>query len=1083
MFLADLHIHSRYSRATSRDCVPEHLEAWARRKGLDVIGTGDFTHPAWRDELREKLEPAEDGLYTLKDPLRLPCETDGTVARPRFIVTGEISSIYKKNGRVRKVHNLLLLPGLEQAERLAKRLEEVGNLHSDGRPILGLDSRDLLEITLETCPGAVFIPAHIWTPHFSLFGAYSGFDDIRECFEDLTPHIHALETGLSSDPPMNWRLSALDGYTLVSNSDAHSPAKLGREANLFGTELSFPAMARALETPGDLGFQGTVEFFPEEGKYHFDGHRSCGQCLKPEQTEQLGGRCPVCGGRITVGVLHRVEELADREEGYLPEARRHYESLVPLPEVIAASTGRPATGKKVQEAYIDLLRKLGPEFSILREIPLDLVERAADPCVAEGIRRLRAGKVELRPGYDGEYGQVRLLDPEEIERYAGQLFLFEGGVRPAGRETEKKPGKVSRKKAGTPAAVALEDAPHYGLNDEQWTAASAKEGAVAVIAGPGTGKTRTLVCRIAYLVEERGVDPAHITAVTFTNKAAREMKERLLAHFGDKRTVRAMTIGTFHAICLNRLSERKEPAAVLDQEEAVAIALEILDELGLKLSVREALQAVSARKSGLDGWENEGKAGPYSLFYDAYTQRLQNLSVLDFDDLLLRELQAQEGGTAPSGFTHLLVDEFQDINPVQFRLIRAWSRGGESLFVIGDPDQAIYGFRGSDARCFDRLREERPALREITLFRNYRSAPPIIGAALPVLSRLPGEAPPRLEAQRGEGERVRLLTASDPFDEALFIAKEINRLVGGMDMLEAGMGGSRRPVRPMDAVGFSDIAVLYRTHRQAELIEQCLRKESIPYVVAGREDFLAEEPVRGVLAFFRFLIRPEDSVSLRTLLRAAGVPRTAEGLEARAGGKKRAADLAQRLESSGGEGAAALAARLRAYAPRIRREKPDILLDGYIREVFVQGTAPAARAALDRLLDMAVLYPDMESFLQDLAFGQETDVRRSGSRAYHADAVSLMTLHGSKGLEFPVVFLCGARQGLIPLTMPGRPCDEAEERRLLYVGMTRAKEELLLLTGEEPSPFLRDLPGAFLRRESTAAFRPAYAGKQMSLFD
>ena len=263
MFLADLHIHSRYSRATSRDCVPEHLEAWARRKGLDVIGTGDFTHPAWRDELREKLEPAEDGLYTLKDPLRLPCETDGTVARPRFIVTGEISSIYKKNGRVRKVHNLLLLPGLEQAERLAKRLEEVGNLHSDGRPILGLDSRDLLEITLETCPGAVFIPAHIWTPHFSLFGAYSGFDDIRECFEDLTPHIHALETGLSSDPPMNWRLSALDGYTLVSNSDAHSPAKLGREANLFGTELSFPAMARALETPGDLGFQGPVEFFPE----------------------------------------------------------------------------------------------------------------------------------------------------------------------------------------------------------------------------------------------------------------------------------------------------------------------------------------------------------------------------------------------------------------------------------------------------------------------------------------------------------------------------------------------------------------------------------------------------------------------------------------------------------------------------------------------------------------------------------------------------------------------------------------------------------------------------------------------------
>ncbi len=243
-------------------------------------------------------------------------------ARPRFIVSGEISSIYKKNGRVRKVHNLLLLPGLEQAERLAKRLEEVGNLHSDGRPILGLDSRDLLEITLETCPGAVFIPAHIWTPHFSLFGAYSGFDDIRECFEDLTPHIHALETGLSSDPPMNWRLSALDGYTLVSNSDAHSPAKLGREANLFGTELSFPAMARALETPGDRGFQGTVEFFPEEGKVPFRRTPLLQAVLSPSQTAQLGGRCPVCGRRLTMGVLHRVEELADRPEGFF---RRHGE--------------------------------------------------------------------------------------------------------------------------------------------------------------------------------------------------------------------------------------------------------------------------------------------------------------------------------------------------------------------------------------------------------------------------------------------------------------------------------------------------------------------------------------------------------------------------------------------------------------------------------------------------------------------------------------------------------------------------------------------------------------------------------------
>lgn len=246
MLIADLHIHSRYSRATSRDCIPEQLEWWARRKGIQVIGTGDFTHPAWREELKEKLTPAEDGLYALKEAYRM--DADGAFAQetPRFMVSGEISSIYKKNGRVRKVHNVILLPSLEAAEQLALRLERIGNIHSDGRPILGLDSRDLLEITLDVCPEAEFIPAHIWTPHFSLFGAFSGFDTIEECFEDLTGHIHALETGLSSDPPMNWRLSALDRYTLVSHSDAHSPAKLGREADLFDTAMAYPAMMQAL---------------------------------------------------------------------------------------------------------------------------------------------------------------------------------------------------------------------------------------------------------------------------------------------------------------------------------------------------------------------------------------------------------------------------------------------------------------------------------------------------------------------------------------------------------------------------------------------------------------------------------------------------------------------------------------------------------------------------------------------------------------------------------------------------------------------------------------------------------------------
>ena len=407
-YIGDLHIHSRYSRATSKDCTPEHLDLWARRKGIHIVGTGDFTHPAWREELKEKLEPAEDGLYVLKDGYRIKEDPVPGGKIPRFVVTGEISSIYKKNGKTRKVHSLILLPGLEDAERISARLEQIGNIHSDGRPILGLDCRDLLEIVLELCPRAVYVPAHIWTPHFSMFGAFSGFDTVEECFEDLTSYIHAVETGLSSDPPMNWRVSALDRFQLISNSDAHSPAKLGREANLFDIPLSYEGLYRAIQTGEGLG--GTIEFFPEEGKYHMDGHRKCGLCLTPSETVKYNGKCPVCGRKITIGVSHRIGELADRPEGYVKPGAKPFESLVPLPEVIGASVGRGAAGVKVQREYRRLLAELGPEFEILRNIPPEDIRRAAGDRMAEGIQRLRNGQVECVPGFDGEYGVIRLFN-------------------------------------------------------------------------------------------------------------------------------------------------------------------------------------------------------------------------------------------------------------------------------------------------------------------------------------------------------------------------------------------------------------------------------------------------------------------------------------------------------------------------------------------------------------------------------------------------------------------------------------------------------------------------------------------------
>jgi len=1083
MFIADFHIHSKYSRATSKECIPEMLELWARRKGLDLIGTGDFTHAVWRNELREKLVPAEEGLYTLRSSLRISDDNASASLRPRFIISGEISSIYKKNGRVRKVHNLILLPNLEAAEALSRRLEALGgNLHSDGRPILGLDSHDLLEITLETEPDAIFIPAHIWTPHFSVFGAYSGFDDIRECYEDLTQYIHALETGLSSDPPMNWRLSALDRFTLVSNSDAHSPANLAREANLFDTGLSYLSIARALEDRSANAFHGTIEFFPEEGKYHYDGHRNCKVCLKPSDTIAASGVCPVCGRRITVGVLHRVEALADRAEGFIPSNARCFERLVPLSEVVAGSFGLTSASKKVKEQYDSLLRGLGPELYILREAPLEDIARKAGILVAEGIRRLRSGNINIEPGYDGEYGKIRIFDKSELSSLSGQLsFLSTPGPRTI-KDAKKHNGDVSSPSPVPTAAglaaqrAGLPDSPAfpYGLNSEQWEAVSARESAVAVVAGPGTGKTKTLVSRIAYLVEQCDVPPAHITAVTFTNKAAAEMRDRLACQLTGRRAVRGMTIGTFHSICLKYLTDRNRGHAVtiIDEAGTRSIAEDIIRRLGLKTSPRDLLRDISLIK-------NDAGTDTSSEAYEAYNTALEEFGALDFDDILLHALalfENAEAGDAPS-FRHILVDEFQDLSPAQYRLIKAWSQSSEDIFIIGDPDQSIYGFRGSDPHCFNDFLSDFTPVRQIQLTRNYRSTPEILRCAQAAFCDRP-KGNRSLDAQKATGAKVRLLTAEDAFSEGIFVAKEINRLVGGIDMLDAHalpQAGSAA-----SCWGFGDIAVLYRTNRQAQTLEQCLTKEGIPYIIAGREDFLSEPQVQKTLAFFRFLLNTRDILSLRTYLASAVTPDLLDSiLKSYASGKKSVLSLAALLEEAGTSSAFGVSPLLfEKYSPIVRREKPWKLL-----EAWTEDNALAGLECMEMLINISVMHPDMPAFLRNLAIGQEGDVIRSGKRNYTPEAVSLMTLHGAKGLEFPVVFLCGVKDGLIPYRNHTGECNPDEERRLFYVGMTRAKDHLILLTTHGRSPFLEGLPADQLSEGSALPPRPKCGYKQLSLFN
>ena len=1119
-YIGDLHIHSRFSRATSRDGDPEHLEFMARKKGIHILGTGDFTHPTWRAELMEKLEPAEDGLYVLKEEYRIHQE-GVPEEKPRFLVTGEISSIYKKNERVRKVHSLLLLPGLEEAEALSRRLELIGNIHSDGRPILGLDCRDLLEIMLETCPEAVYVPAHIWTPHFSLFGAFSGFDSIEECFGDLTPYIHALETGLSSDPPMNWRVSALDSYFLVSNSDAHSPAKLGREATLFQTELSYAGIAKAINT-GE-GLAGTLEFFPEEGKYHFDGHRKCGLCISPQETAEFGGRCPVCGKKITIGVLNRVEQLADRPEDYVRPDAKPFESLVPLPEVIAASTGASAAGKKVQETCDRLVGALGPEFFILRQAPIEDIRHAAGPLVAEGISRLREGRVKRTPGYDGEYGKIGLLSEEDISSLEGQLSLFSaeeleqmeqkeertaGAKRRSGTKRTEQEGKDAEKwgaetaektaaeefsrELGAESAEAVEkllkqaeelsvSAPESrtsasaserekeilsSLNPLQEEAVRASDRAVAVIAGPGAGKTKTLIARLQYLVEVRGVAPGQITAVTFTNRAAQEMRDRLKQASDAKQCgYEDIQIGTFHAVSSRFLKKKGIPVLLADEGLKEELAGEAMKQAGLKGSPGRFLRDLSRVKNGMTEPESEeGKETEEDKRMEArrlYQEAMKEQGVMDYDDLLLETLRLLEEEETVAEedracFSCLLIDEFQDINPLQYRLMQAWNRNGTELFVIGDPDQSIYGFRGSDAACFDKLQEDFPELHTIRLEDNYRSTRQILAASLAVISHNEGGAR-QMRAHRDGVAAVRIVTAPDERREAIFTAKEINRQIGGIDMLDTEENEHRGDA----ARSFSDIAVLYRTHRQAAWLEKCLRQEGIPYVVAGREDFLMRREVRAALAFFRYALYPEQE-GAGELARRLLCPLLGEAAE-------------ERFEYL-----------ISKYGKKIKRTKPVRLLEEWMQEWEPEGEdADAVMEDLNRLADMAVLYPTMEAFLDTLDFGEDGDVRRNGGRKFRADAVTLMTLHGSKGLEFPVVILYGMEADKMPLQTGLVRADLQEERRLCFVGMTRAVEELILTCAEQPSPFLAEIPQDMAVRENAVEEKPEaqMEAEQLSLFD
>ncbi len=418
-FIADFHVHSKYSRATSKDMDVESMAKWAGLKGVNLLGTGDFTHPFYFAGLKQKLERLGNGLFTLKKEYRQNAQ-QGNV---HFMLTTEVSNMYQQGGGSRRIHTMIFAPDFKVVEKINSELSELGKLSSDGRPIFGFSAKELVEIITDVSDECFLVPAHAWTPWFSIFGANSGFDSIEECFEEQSKHISCIETGLSSDPQMNWRLSALDKICLISDSDAHSPNRIGREANVFDCDMDYKEIIKAIKNKDKDKFLFTIEFFPEEGKYHFDGHRNCEILFSPAESRKTKNICPVCGRKLTIGVMHRVEALADRPEGFVPENAIPYKHLIPLMEIVAEALGQGVETKGVENEYLKLVSTYGSEFRILLDLSLEELEKSTPPKILEGIKRVREGNLQIIPGHDGVYGKIQIFGEKEKEE-TKQLGLF-----------------------------------------------------------------------------------------------------------------------------------------------------------------------------------------------------------------------------------------------------------------------------------------------------------------------------------------------------------------------------------------------------------------------------------------------------------------------------------------------------------------------------------------------------------------------------------------------------------------------------------------------------------------------------------
>ncbi len=1029
-YITDLHIHSHYSIATSSRLVPEHLEYWARIKGINIIGTGDCIHPGWFAELKDKLEPCENGLYRLREEFRL--DESKRLKHPHipdnvyFVLTGELSSIYKRDGKVRKVHNICVFPDFDACGRVISRLDAVANIRSDGRPILGIDSRVITEMVLESGEQSFVIPAHIWTPWFSVLGSKSGFNSIEECYGDLTKHIFAVETGLSSDPPMNWTCSFLDSFRLVSNSDAHSPEKIGREANLFDAELSYSGMYSALKH--DKGFTGTIEFFPEEGKYHLDGHRKCGIVWDPLETAKHGGICPVCGKEVTRGVMYRVAELGDRNLPRTDLTPKDFYSITQLPDLLAeAMSQKSSSSKAVMNEYMHVIRSLGSEFHLFLESEIDEIKESGGDMLAEGVRRLRAGEVHLAGGYDGEFGTVKVFSPGEFKFMGAYSLVSDPGENVEIAVSSRSAFNIDefRKYVSAAKATAVTEnkTQYHGLTPEQSEAVKCRVPCL-VIAGPGAGKTRILAERINYIVEQGLALPHEIAALTFSTRAASELKSRVRHEYIDA----GLSASTFHSFGLqiirdniDRLNISSSFSILPDDERLEAVKRIAADK---KDSVR-IMKMISSVKQGVSCDADKD-------ILDRYTDILTAEDSIDIDDLIdiPCTMLASDRDLRDSynrRFRFLLVDEFQDINAAQYSFIRMLvNDSGDGLFVIGDPDQAIYGFRGSDVRYIDELVKDYPAVKRISLTRSFRCDDILLKAAGQVLGKadyLNGKS---------KGLKLKITECESDRAEADLIASSIEKIVGGVSSFSMDSGISDGAG---SGAGFSDFGVLCRSSFMFGPLIEAFSNHGIPCQVIDTEPFYSREPYKHAVDLLRKVYHYDDA-STEAESQVASMIRD----------KRSVADIFHALLSGSGT-----------------------VYDNY---------------RIDALFGEEYDYGE---FLRNVNLRKGTDDYMFG-----IEAVSLITIHASKGLEFDTVFIPGCEEGIIPFSMFGEP-DIAEEERIFYVGLTRGSGAVYItyakkrvyrgrVIGYKRSSFLDRIEKRLLELEKRESLKNKKDDNQLNLF-